>query len=264
MISNQLNIPQITKNQQIFLNQMKGRLISHIKSKGSLQMELDKFLLTQSFKESNFVIIARFYSWKGNWVSIGKNQTKIPKKWDDLVTQKKIEIIRRPTGGDAVLHSGGITYSLIWKQAPKGRKEAYKQASQWIVDAFSDLGITLRFGTQKTTRTSANCFSTATAADLIDKDGFKRVGSAQLWKKGHILQHGEILVNPPKDLWMELFESNPPKAIPVKLSIPEIESFLSKSLTSYWENLQWEKASLDKTFLNELVEKKTITSNQFY
>ena len=232
---------------------MKGNLISHIKLNGHMQMELDKSLLKQSFFESNFTIVARFYSWEGNWVSIGRNQKEIPQKWHELVNQKKIGIVRRPTGGDAVLHSGGITYSIIWKEPPKTKKEAYIQASQWLINGFKDLGIPLEFGNQKPTRSSVNCFSTATQADLIDQNGSKRVGSAQLWQKGHLLQHGEILVAPSKNLWFELFKNSPPKRIPLQLTTREIENVLSKKLTSYWSELKWHRTNIDKKSLQKIL-----------
>ena len=64
-------------------------------------------------------------------------------------------------------------------------------------------------------------------SDLVDQDGFKRIGSAQLRKKGAFLQHGEIQTNPSKDLWFKLFrEEAPPKINPVSythLTLPTID-----------------------------------------
>ena len=231
---------------------MKGQIISHIELDGNMQMSIDTFLLKQSFLESNFEISARFYSWKGNWISIGRNQKTIPDKWHVLAKKKRIEIVRRPTGGNAVLHSGGITYSLIWKHPPKRKKEAYIQASQWLINGFSKLGITLKFGSQKSNTSLANCFARSTAADLIDSNGAKRVGSAQLWQKGHLLQHGEILLHPPEKLWVEIFEVNPPKIIPIQLSHRQIESILSKELISNWSGLKWNETSINEKFLSTL------------
>tara|TARA_Y100001968_G_scaffold302160_1_gene315225 strand:+ start:4679 stop:5389 length:711 start_codon:yes stop_codon:yes gene_type:complete len=231
---------------------MKGNLIGHIKLNGHFQMALDKFLLYESLLNSDFSVIARFYSWEGNWLSIGKNQTKIPNNWYSLEKQQKIKIVRRPTGGDAVLHSGGLTYSLIWQNPPKKKKEAYMKASQWLINGFSNLGIPLEFGKNKPAHSSSNCFSTATIADLIDKNGFKRIGSAQFWQKGHLLQHGEILLEPPQDLWFELFQSKPPTKMPIQLPITEIENTLSTELISYWKELNWSKSNLDKGYINKI------------
>ena len=54
----------------------------------------------------------------------------------------------------------------------------------------------------------ANCFSTSTYADLIDENGQKRIGSAQFWRKGRLLQHGEIILDPPKELWEEVEDNH--------------------------------------------------------
>ena len=48
----------------------------------------------------------------------------------------------------------------------------------------------------------------------MDENGQKRIGSAQLWRNGHLLQHGEILLDPPPKLWAEVFHSDPPNPAP--------------------------------------------------
>ena len=231
---------------------MKGILFNHLKLDGHKQMALDQYLLDQSLITANSSIKVRFYSWEGNWVSIGKNQKMIPSKWKNLLEEKKINIVRRPTGGDAVLHSNGLTYSLIWEEAPPKRKTAYLQASQWLIQGFKDMGLPLKFGQQKPIKGSTNCFTTATSADLVDLNGCKRIGSAQLWKKGNLLQHGEILINPSKDLWEDLFSTDPPKDFPLDLSSKEIEKFLIKSLFSSWPEINWDKCLLAKNELEKL------------
>jgi lipoate-protein ligase A len=57
----------------------------------------------------------------------------------------------------------------------------------------------------------SNCFASSTAADLVDRAGVKRIGSAQCWQHGRLLQHGEILLDPPPTLWKAVFgEAAPP------------------------------------------------------
>ena len=228
---------------------MKGVLLSHILLEGPKQMALDRLLLEQCIAQSDVSITVRFYSWKGTWLSIGKNQKVIPQRWHNLVAKNKIKIVRRPSGGEAVLHSGGLTYSLIWKAPPRKKREAYYQASQWLINGFKEMGISLSFGLEKTNPISGNCFATATAADLIDETGSKRIGSAQYWQAGHLLQHGEILLNPPIELWKALFQKDPPNLIPLKASNKEIEEFLTKALFSYWPGVNWNEQIInEKTF----------------
>jgi len=206
-------------------------------------------------EELNFSMAIRFYTWKGPWLSIGKNQHYIPQRWLDLATRKKVNLVKRPSGGSAVLHCGGLTYSLIWNSPPKKRQEAYLQASQWIIRSFSELGIPLLFGNQATSIQRENCFSTASAADLIDTNGQKRIGSAQLWKRGKLLQHGEILLNPPSSLWSEIFQEEAPQLNNLKLEGKSLEGFLLESIERSWPDIKWEKKFLSSTDYNKVIEK---------
>ena len=92
-----------------------------------------------------------------------------------------------------------------------------------------------------------NCFATSTLADLVDKDNNKHIGSAQYWKKGHLLQHGEILMEPSKKLWKKVFNTDPPK---IKQEVKEQEKiifFLQESFTKTWPNLHLSNYKLDNT-----------------
>ncbi len=219
---------------------------------GTKQMAFDVLLLNQSIHSSTFSIACRFYSWEGSWLSIGRNQKDIPPGWENLVKEKKINIVRRPSGGATVLHSGGLTYSLIWKAAPRQRKEAYFQASQWIIKSFAELDLPLQFGHLNANSVSGNCFASSTAADLLDNYGNKRVGSAQYWKGGNVLQHGEILLAPHEELWNDLFKSAPPKQISINLTATEIEEVLKRNLFSSWPNLIWKTRDLTKSEKNQI------------
>ena len=90
---------------------------------GPEQMAIDLFLLERSFSENNFNMAIRFYTWNGDWLSIGRNQKELPRKWIELVKNGELKIVRRPSGGKAVLHSRGLTYALVWKYPPKNKKE---------------------------------------------------------------------------------------------------------------------------------------------
>ena len=172
---------------------------------GPEQMAIDLFLLEKSFTDYNFNMAIRFYTWDGNWLSIGKNQKELPKTWIELLKNQELKIVRRPSGGKAVLHSSGLTYALIWKYPPRNKKESYLKTTQWLKDGFKSAGVDLFFGNQTVNISNSNCFSTSTLADLVDKDNNKHIGSAQYWKKGHMLQHGEILMEPSKKLWKKVF-----------------------------------------------------------
>ena len=213
---------------------------------GPDQMAIDFFLLEKSFADHNFNLAIRFYTWDGDWLSIGKNQKKLPKTWIELLKNEQLKIVRRPSGGKAVLHSSGLTYALIWKYPPRNKKESYLKTTQWLKDGFKKAGVDLFFGNQAVNISNSNCFSTSTLADLVDKDKNKHIGSAQYWKKGHLLQHGEILMEPSKKLWQKVFNADPPE---IKIKIKEkdkVINFLKESLGKTWPNLQLANYTLDK------------------
>tara|TARA_B100000214_G_scaffold316427_1_gene249946 strand:- start:108 stop:857 length:750 start_codon:yes stop_codon:yes gene_type:complete len=219
---------------------------------GPEQMAIDLFLLEKSFADNNFNMAIRFYTWDGDWLSIGKNQKKLPKAWLKLLKDEELKIIRRPSGGKAVLHSKGLTYALIWKYPPRNKKESYSKITQWLKDGFKKAGVDLFLGNQPVDITNSNCFASSTLADLIDKDNNKHIGSAQYWKKGHLLQHGEILMEPSKYLWKKVFNADPPK---IKNQVKEKDKiifFLKESLIKIWPNLKLSNYKLDSKDMKKI------------
>lgn len=207
-------------------------------------MALDMFLLKKSVCTKNQSPILRFYSWKGVWLSIGRNQKNIPKHWKKLAHEKKINLVRRPSGGDAVLHGNNLTYSLIWPTPPRRKHEAYIKISEWLIKGFLELGISLHFGNQSIKPRESNCFATSSAADLVDKSGQKRIGNAQRWLKGQVLQHGEILLNPHMKLWEEIFHSPVPLNTKMPIQRKILEQKLLGALKSEWSNISWSTDNL--------------------
>ncbi len=226
---------------------------------GHKQMATDLILLKKVMDSSDISLAIRFYHWEGFCLSIGKNQKHLPKNWLELVRKRTIKIVRRPSGGNAVLHGGGLTYSLVWFSPPRKRHEAYYQANQWIIKAFTDLGVPLHFGNQLTNPLEANCFATSTNADLIDPEGHKRIGSAQLWSKGHLLQHGEILLDPPSQLWTEIFKTKAPKSASICIPRKGLEKILHKACRKYWSELHWE----DDVFTKKELDTVNLEANKY-
>jgi len=213
---------------------------------GPEQMAIDLFLLEKSFTDQKFNMAVRFYTWDGDWLSIGKNQKELPKGWLKLLKNEQLKIVRRPSGGNAVLHSRGLTYALIWKYPPRNKKESYLKTTQWLKCGLKKAGVDLSFGTEPVHISNSNCFSTSTLADLIDKDKNKHIGSAQYWRKGHLLQHGEILMEPSKQLWKKVFNTDPPK---IKNEIKDkgkVINILKESFSKIWPGLEMSNYKLDE------------------
>ena len=169
----------------------------------------------------------RFYQWPRPTLSLGFHQQRLPAHWLELAVAGVLDLVRRPSGGRAVLHGGGdLTYALIWPSPPPQRAEAYRRSCRWLQRGFAAIDLPLEFGEAAINRDRDSCFATSTAADLVHADGSKRIGSAQLWRRGALLQHGSILIQPQIALWRELFGVNPPVLPDLPVTTAELITLL--------------------------------------
>ena len=227
-------------------------IISTLKLSGVEQMALDLHFLNKTITEVEILFTLRFYHWEGNWISLGFHQKAIPPHWEKLVEEGVIKIVRRPSGGGAVLHSGGITYALTFKKSSY-KSFSYDLVNNWLIESFNELGLPLARGHLRKSLIRENCFGTSYVSDLVDQYGCKRIGSAQYKKKGAFLQHGEIQLNPPRDLWINLFGEEPPKKVNLSLTNEEIIKYLMNSFLETKSNLKIENIIFKKDDIKKLL-----------
>lgn len=182
------------------------RLIPLIVASGPVQMAIDRWLLEQHELGLQPSIL-RFYTWSPVAISLGYHQHHYPDFWSALTWQgAAIDLVKRPSGGRAVLHQGDLTYAVITSGLAPHRQQAYQQICQFLMAGWQSLGITLQYGRAgRGYIHNPNCFGTATAADLVLPDGAKLIGSAQLRRGEAILQHGSMRLNPEADLFRQVF-----------------------------------------------------------
>lgn len=188
------------------------RLIPPVSGSGRLQMAIDHWLLNQHCQGAQRPIL-RFYTWQQPTISLGYHQRRWPAAWEGLTwLGQPVGLVRRPTGGRAVLHQGDLTYSLVTSGLGSvNRRAAYRHLCQFLVQGWRQLGLELSYGQQPSRRQdSPNCFETATAADLLTPTGEKLVGSAQLWCDRTVLQHGSMRLRPDPALYQQVFGQSPP------------------------------------------------------
>ena len=197
-------------------------------------MALDRWMLQQQV-EPGATPMLRLYRWSRPTLSLGAHQQRLEPHWPELAAAGVIELVQRPSGGRAVLHTGDLTYALACRPASRHRLEAYTQACRWLQAAFADLGLPLQMGATSAAQAqrSSSCFASGTAADLIHPQGAKRIGSAQVWRGPALLQHGSVLVEPAADLWQRVFGEAPPQLPPLPCSPAELEQRLRLAATQH-------------------------------
>ena len=176
---------------------------------GAENMQIDSDLLDWAIDTQFKDAIFRLYGWSPACISLGRNQK------DDFINQQlikdnNIDVVRRLTGGRALLHDDELTYSFIcpvdYLDHGENVVESYKEISQILIDKLDAIGIHTDFGAQKAVKTKFDyCMLISTGADLCYQ-GKKLIGSAQCRKNGYILQHGSILMDYNKDLLEKIFD----------------------------------------------------------
>jgi lipoate-protein ligase A len=204
---------------------------------GRWQMAIDGWLLDQVGPAARGAGTAepvlRVYRWSRPTLSLGQHQRQLPPHWWQLAQEGKLDLVRRPSGGRAVLHGFDLTYALIWPDPPRRRRQAYAQTCAWLRACFAEMGLPLNAGSDSLLVQPPSCFSSATEADLVHGDGSKRIGSAQYWRAGSLLQHGSIQLAPPTDLWRAVFAEEPPALPPLPLGLEELIDLLRQQALSH-------------------------------
>lgn len=204
------------------------RLIPPLLVSGPMQMAIDKWLLQQHCRGEHPSTL-RFYQWESATISLGYHQHRYPEFWQQLSWQgKPIELVKRPSGGRAVLHQGDLTYTVVTSEIKGNRKEAYQQICQFLIEGWRSLNLELHYGSAgRGYIHNPNCFGTATDADLVTSQGCKLIGSAQLRRDRAILQHGSMRLQPNPDLFFQVFGET---IHPLELPIPPPEKSLTQAV----------------------------------
>ena len=205
------------------------KIIPYETRTGKENMQIDSDLLEFAIKNKLKEPIFRLHGWEPACVSLGRNQKDDFLDYE-LLKSKNIDVVRRLTGGRALLHDNEITYSFIcpesFLQNGSHIVSSYKEISQILIDKFKKLGIDLDFGASKPIKTGFDyCMLISTGADLCYKEK-KLIGSAQCRSHGYILQHGSILYDYDKKLLEEIFKEK--VSTDEITSIKEINPKLSK------------------------------------
>ena len=166
-------------------------------ARGAWNMAVDEALLESVWRKTSLPVL-RLYAWEPPCLSLGYAQ---PLPDVDLARLEAHgwDLVRRPTGGRAILHTDEITYSVA---APPDEErlagtvlEAYHRLAQALLAALQRLGLPaeIQEGSAAPSGPNANpvCFEVPSASEITVR-GKKLVGSAQARRKEGILQHGSL------------------------------------------------------------------------
>jgi lipoate-protein ligase A len=174
-------------------------------------MAVDSALLADC-EQDRIPPTVRLYGWSEPAITIGYSQKADAELDIERCRESGIAIVRRPTGGRALLHANELTYAVV---APvslspfnQGLKATFQAISEALLAGLQGLGIQGDLNTSKqraaSTRSPA-CFASLNHCE-ITVDGKKLVGSAQKRTSKAFLQHGSIIIESDHKLFASLLK----------------------------------------------------------
>lgn len=169
---------------------------------GATNMALDHALAAESAAGE---AVLRIYGWARPTVSFGRNEpareaygsaADRPRTTGSTPRSERVDWVRRPTGGRAVLHDAEVTYAVVARaDALGGPRLAYRRINEALAGALASLGAPVALSGPAATPTldAGPCFQSPAEGE-VTMNGRKLVGSAQARVEGALLQHGSILL----------------------------------------------------------------------
>jgi lipoyl(octanoyl) transferase len=172
-----------------------GRLIVDEPADGAWNMAVDAAILKCHLPGDPPTL--RFYRWSSPTLSLGYFQSIADR--NSHRESLPLDVVRRTTGGGAIVHDCELTYSLVTSQSVGAHGAVpylYHIVHTAIIKAFAKLNVVaMRHGdaTMDPHEEPFLCFQRRTSEDLV-LSGYKIVGSAQRRGAGAVLQHGSLLI----------------------------------------------------------------------
>jgi len=165
-------------------------------------MEIDRTLLDQAEQEAEALTFLRFYRWDVPTLSIGHYQEPVRAADLTYCEANNVPVVRRPTGGRAVLHDRELTYAVVSNDDRffplHSLDQTYLTIARALQNGLSQLGICSdlaaggrEVGSSARVDIKHPCFASASRHELLVQ-GRKIAGSAQRRLKRSFLQHGSI------------------------------------------------------------------------
>ncbi len=241
------------------MDQYSWRIIQDSLGDGTLNMITDRAIL-MACNDGKVPATLRLYGWQRPTLSIGYSQEI--SKYIDMESCKRnnIPVVRRFTGGRALLHQYEMTYSVIapipHPAFPGSLRGSFGRISQAILESLRIGGVERATIAEKNnirdvSSRSPACFSMANHCEIV-VDGKKLVGSAQRRLRSAFLQHGSVILDMAPNLTHTLLKySSDTEKQAVLDSLTSNTTSLKQLLQRNLENdevNQWFLKGFQKTF----------------
>ncbi len=163
---------------------------------GATNMAIDE-AISRAVQAGRVPPTLRFFGWIPACLSLGQAQAAADVD-RDACRRDGVDVVRRPTGGRAILHTDELTYSVI---APDDEPhvagaivESYRRLSEGLLTGLMLMGVPTRQAERPDHHDNDQgpiCFEVPSNYEIVF-DGKKLVGSAQMRKAGVVLQHGTL------------------------------------------------------------------------
>lgn len=171
------------------------RLIQHAPAAGAWNMAVDEMLLNRA--QSEAAACLRIYRWSEPTLSLGYFQTYADR--EQHAASRHCKVVRRLTGGGAILHDNEITYSVVLPGShplAAHRDELYRAMHGCLIEALAVFGVAAQICERRRSEKAAIepflCFQRRSPGDVLLGE-HKICGSAQRRQNGAVLQHGSLL-----------------------------------------------------------------------
>ena len=173
------------------------RVIEHPPAKGAWNMSVDEAILEGVYSGESLPTL-RLYAWDPACLSLGHAQP-FEEVDQGALAENGWDVVRRPTGGRAILHVDELTYAIIAPETePRvagGVLQSYLRLSQALLEALRLIGLSPKANEKdsedKSSKPNPVCFEVPSNYE-ITVQGRKLIGSAQARRKEGILQHGAL------------------------------------------------------------------------
>lgn len=178
------------------MTQPRWRLLLSPPADGPLNMAIDQAIM-EAVAQGRVPPTLRFFAWTPPCLSLGYTQPVADVDRDRLAG-RGWDLVRRMTGGRAILHTDELTYSVALPAVDPvvagGVVESYRRLSAALVAGLHSLGVAPEADRRADGHNAANgpvCFEIPSHYE-ITVEGCKLIGSAQVRKFGAVLQHGTL------------------------------------------------------------------------